>query len=153
MKICLKSPLHKPLFFLFSMLILICSYHKDISADNIVTQMRTPVSLGELLHEGLLTIQEDIGQLEKQSSSDREIILTYSLQKIGDLQNLYDTMNAKSRLNEIHNDERDFLQTLIDRIDQMIQQIEGKTSDSDSQNDLIKKNIDLLHMLRNALET
>ncbi len=59
-------------------------------------------------------------------------------------------MNSKSGLNEIHADERDFLQNLIDRIDQMIQTLEGNSSKTD--NDLTKKNIDLLHTLRTALE-
>lgn len=116
----------------------------------IVTQFRTPLSLSELLHEGLLSVQEDIEQISLSKEDETKNILTISLEKIEHLQNLYDLMNSKSGLNGIHADERDFLQGLIDRIDQMIQTLEG--SSSTSQSDVIKKNISMLHTLRITLE-
>ncbi len=154
MKVRLMALLHKQykLFFFMGSFFM----HNLIFSNSIVTQFRTPLSLSELLHEGLLGIQEDIQQIHaidaisESYDQESEKILTQSFQKIENLQDLYGLMNSKSGLNEIHADERDFLQNLIDRIDQMIQTLEGNSSKTD--NDLTKKNIDLLHTLRTALE-
>jgi hypothetical protein len=154
MKVRLMALLHKryKLFFFIGSFWM----HNLIFSNSIVTQFRTPLSLSELLHQGLLAVQEDIEQvyamhaISQPHDQEAEKILKESFKKIENLQDLYDLMNSKSGLNEIHTDERDFLQTLIDRIDQMIQTLEGNSSDSD--NDLIKKNIGLLHTLRITLE-
>ena len=154
MKRRLIAALHRQstlFFFMVSFLM-----HNFIFSNTIVTQFRTPLSLGELLHEGLLAIQEDIEQVhamhtaQGSQNQETENLLRSSLKKIENLQDLYDLMNSKSGLNEIHADERDFLQNLIDRIDQMIQKLEDNSSDSDT--DVIKKNMDLLHALRITLE-
>ncbi|MBI2344884.1 hypothetical protein HYV10_02310 [Candidatus Dependentiae bacterium] len=137
----------RDMFFIFS---LFCGMHNFVLSNPIVTQFRAPLSLGELLHEGLLLLQEDIEQMGVSKEYEGSDMLTKSLQKIDDLHSLYDLRNSKSGLNEIHTDERDFLQGLIDRIDQMIQKLEGSSSESNS--DLIRKNIDSLHELRNVLE-
>lgn len=154
MKVRLMALLHKQhkLFFFIGSFLM----HNLIFSNSIVTQFRTPHSLSELLHEGLLEVQEDIEQIYMMytisQSHDQEIdkSLKNSFDKIEKLQDLYDLMNSKSGLNEIHVDERDFLQTLIDRIDQMIQKLEEHSSDSNAA--LIKRNIDLLHMLRKTLK-
>lgn len=117
-------------------------------ASSIVTQFRTPMSLRELLHEGLLLLQDGIDSLDFKNN-ETEVILTASLTKVEHLQNLYDGMNSKSGLNEIHMDE--ILQSWIDRIDQMIQKLEHNASDTQDHSDLIKKNIELLQTLRSTL--
>lgn len=148
MKVRLIALLHKQ----YKLFFFIGSFwmHNLIFSNSIVTQFRTPLSLGELLHEGLLVVQEDIENLSQLHGQEAEKILQDSFKKIESLQDLYDLMNSKSGLNEIHADERDFLQKLIDRIDQMIQNLEGNSSDSDG--DLIRKNMNLLHVLRTTLE-
>jgi uncharacterized protein YeeX (DUF496 family) len=148
MKARLMALLHrqyKLFFFVGSFLM-----HNLIFSNIIVTQFRTPLSLSELLHEGLLSVQEDIEQISQSNDQDVDKKLKDSFTKIEELQNLYDLMNSKSGLNEIHADERNFLQKLIDRIDQMIHTLEDNSSETD--NDLIKRNIHLLHTLRTALE-
>lgn len=126
--------------------------HSFIFSNSIVTQFRTPLSLSELLHEGLLAVQENIEQVSQSNSNQAEIILQNSFQKIENLQDLYDLMNSKSGLNEIHADERNFLQNLIDRIDKMIQDLEANSPEFEADHNLIKKNIDLLHTLRITLQ-
>ena len=128
---------------------LICSIDSFALYGNLVTQFRTPVSLSELLHEGLVLVQNEIEQVDMTQVDQAQIILTNSMEKIEHLQSLYEERNAKSGLNEVHSQERDFLQSLIDRIDQMINSLEGDASDANNQ--LIKKNIDLLQVLRTSL--
>ena len=129
---------------------LICSIDSVALYGNMVTQFRTPVSLSELLHEGLVQVQHEIEQVDMARVDQAQIVLISSMEKIEHLQNLYEERSTKSGLNEVHSQERDFLQSLIDRIDQMIQTLEGDASDENNQ--LIKKNIVLLQALRTTLD-
>jgi len=134
---------------LLSISIFYCIHSFSLS-HTIVMQFRAPLSLSELLHEGLLVVQSDLERVNVEKEEETQDFLNASLQKIENLQNLYDAMNTKSGLNGIHADERDFLQGLIDRIDQMIHQLEGNSVDSNS--DLVRRNIHMLHVLRTTLE-
>ena len=154
MKIRLNASIGKHFKESIFFIALVSCINNFATTNMLVTQFRTPLSLSELLHEGLLSVQEDIEQVssshEDETKNNLMESLLASLQKIEHLQNLYDVMNSKSGLNGIHSDERDFLQGLIDRIDQMIQKLED--SSSSSQADVIKKNITMLHALRTTLE-
>lgn len=150
MKIRSNASLVKHLKSLVYILAVCVSLHSLTVPSTIVTQFRAPMSLSELLHEGLLSVQDDIENAAALEGNAAESMFTATLEKIESLQNLYDLRNTKSGLNEIHTDERDFLQTLIDRIDQMIQKLEGDSSTT--QSEVIKRGVDLLHTLRMTLE-
>lgn len=132
----------------------------------LIHQFRAPYSLSEMLHDGLVVVQDFLGQIDsynknpidslsknpmvrngKQSSTE---LLQMMNSKLEELEALYQQMHAKSVLHEFRRDERDFLQQLIDRIDHMIHQLENDEPSPQDQ-ELIRKNLDILQSLKDQL--
>jgi hypothetical protein len=116
----------------------------------LMNQFRTPYSLSEMLHEGLIFVQDSLEQIVSNCKQNSIQLLQMMSSKLQELEALYTQMYAKSVHNEFRRDEREFLQELIDRIDHMIQQLENDESSPEEQ-ELIKKNLDLLQSLKNQL--
>ena len=117
-----------------------------------MSDFRTPFSLNELLHEGLSEVQSCLNQMALVPDANISELLTRSQITISAMIDSYDAMIGSSNLHSMYRDDRDYLQTLIDRIDVMIQNLEGenKMSEQDSQN--LYKNVDLLNTLRSRLQ-
>ncbi len=118
-----------------------------------MSQFRAPYSLSEMLHDGLVFVQNSLDSIVASGTENSSYIFQLIADKLQDLENLYGQIYAKSMLNEIRRDERDFLQKLIDRIDQMIQQLENDESNPSYDQALIKKNLDLLHNLKDQINS
>lgn len=113
-------------------------------------QFRAPYSLGELLHDGLVSVEEKIREVVSQDELTVSG-LDASAQIIEQLSVQYDLMIDKSNMHSMHRDDRDFLQTMIDRIDQMIQALETTRSLSGVGQDAVQKNLELLSDLKDRL--
>ena len=113
-------------------------------------QFRTPYSLGELLHDGLVAVEEKV-QEGIQSSDSLVSSLEVSAMILDDLHNQYQGIVDKSNMHTMQRDDRDFLQRMIDRIDQMIQTLEGSRSYAEVERSVIQKNFDLLSELKSQL--
>jgi len=113
-------------------------------------QFRTPYSLGELLHDGLVAVEEKI---QEAARSDQDLVsaLDASAVILEDLQNQYGLMVDKSNMHTMQHDDREFLQSMIDRIDQMIQSLESSRSYLADQHSAIEKNLELLSDLKAKL--
>jgi hypothetical protein len=118
-----------------------------------INQFRAPYSLSEMLHDGLVFVQNSLGSIVSSGKENSSYIFQLIADKLQDLENLYGQMYAKSMHNEIRRDQREFLQKLIDRIDQMIQQLENDEPNSSYDQELIKKNLDLLHNLKDQINS
>lgn len=132
--------------------VLCCLVPNFTLADTVfaMNQFRAPYSLSEMLHDGLVFVQNSVDQVVTSGKEHSAQLLQMIADKLQDLENLYGQMYAKSSLHEIRRDERDFLQGLIDRIDQMIQKLENDEVNPQDQ-ELIKKNLDLLQNLKEQL--
>src|SRR3990167_4395702 len=113
-------------------------------AEFIMNQFRAPYSLTEILHDGFIFVQDSLERIAMDCKENSTYFLQMIKDKLQELENLYTQMYAKSALNEIRRDERDFLQNLICRLDQMIQHLENDESYSPQDQELLKKNLNLL---------
>jgi hypothetical protein len=141
---------------LFQLSFVACCFVMDelvASSASAINQFRAPYSLTELLHDGLVGIQDSLEQIGTSTKEHSRQLLQMINEKLESLEALYVQMYAKSNLNEIRRDERHFLQGLIDRIDQMIQNLEEDDSYSSIDQQVLKKNIDLLQNLKEQIDS
>ncbi|OGB85815.1 hypothetical protein A3J41_02955 [candidate division TM6 bacterium RIFCSPHIGHO2_12_FULL_38_8] len=117
-----------------------------------VMDFRTPFSLNELLHEGLNEVQSLLQQVALVPDANVSELLTRSHLTISAMIDSYDAMVGSSNLHAMYRDDRDFLQTLIDRIDAMIQNLEGGNNIDDQGSQSLSRNIELLSTLRGRLQ-
>lgn len=113
-----------------------------------ITDFRAPFSLTELLHEGLIEVQNCLNQMMLVQDADLQELLTRSEMTISAMIDSYDSMIDRSRLHAIYRDDRDYLQTLIDRIDEIIEKLERSASLPEQETKLLQHNISLLQTLR-----
>lgn len=110
-------------------------------------QFRAPYSLGELLHDGLVAVEEKVQEVLE--NNDLVISsLESSATILDDLHNQYQGMVDKSNMHTMQRDDRDFLQSMIDRIDHMIQTLEGSRSYTEAELSVIQKNFGSLSELK-----
>ena len=140
------------IYFLFAG-IWCCVPPNYVLADStfLMNQFRTPYSLSEILHEGLIFVQDSLERIALSCKENSTQLLQMMSDKLQELEGLYSQMYAKSGFNEIRRDVRDSLQSLIDRIDLMIQQLENDDSYSPDDQELLKKNLSLLQNLKEQL--
>lgn len=106
---------------------------------------RTPYSLTELLHEGLISIESILHDC---GDGDMTSALSKSSSELSRLNSSYDEMINRSKIDTVYRDDREFLQRLIDRIDSMIHSLEGTPNLSDEDAALLNENSDLVRSLK-----
>lgn len=106
-----------------------------------VSDFRSPHSLTELLHEGLIQVES---LLIDQEYNQVQMLLR-------SLSDSYDSMIGKSNIHVVYRDDRDFLQNLIDRIDLMIHELESSSRLLAIDQEVLYRNSDLLYVLRNKI--
>ncbi len=117
-----------------------------------VIDFRAPFSLIELLREGLIEVQNCVNQMTLVPDADVQELLIRSEMTISAMISSYDSMINSSKLHAIYRDDRDSLQTLIDRIDDMIEKLQRGVMLTDQQTQLLHQNISLLEVLQNKLK-
>ncbi len=123
-----------------------------VGAVDPMSDFRTPYSLTELLHEGLIEVNQSVDQIAHKSSSDMPTLLGSIETTVNAMLDHYTQMIDSSKIHAIYRDDRDFLQSLIDRIDSMIQSLERGNKIENQHVALLHKDIDLLHQLRDKLK-
>lgn len=88
------------------------------SSIDSITELRTPNSLFELLHEGLNTVYSF---LEKDALNSLDRVEAELVKLLEFCDNLTNT----TRYNQVLNEDKEFLQAMIDRIDKLIADLEG----------------------------
>lgn len=113
--------------YLLSMLIVSSFASITLAKTPIVSacEFRTPYSLNEFLHDGLVDVQSRIADLlESDQGYDQQLE-----QVCSDLQALqlnFDCMIDQSNIHRVHRGDREYLQGVIDRIDHLIDLLETK---------------------------
>ena len=126
-------------------------HRKSTSEIDPVSDFRPPFSLNELLHEGLSEVQSCFNQMFLVQDANVSELLTRSQITIAAMINSYDAMIGSSKLHSVYRDDRDYLQTLIDRIDNLIADLERGNKISDQDTELLRENITSLHVLKGKL--
>jgi len=141
--------MNKKTIVLLFFLIFFVNKNQSLIAQSMVNSLdfRVPYSLTERLHEGFLSIE---GSLQDFEGSSRSESLQQAIDIAQSLHGVYDSTIDKSKLNMVYRDDRDFLQNIIDRIDQLIHTLETKSLTVKDQ-ELIRSGIDLLHRFRDKL--
>jgi hypothetical protein len=88
-----------------------------------ITDLRTPYSLTELLRDGLIKTHD----LVTRASGNASELLHEAAQTLHDLVDGCAHLANSSRLHAIYADDAQFLQAMIDRIDQMLASLESKS--------------------------
>jgi hypothetical protein len=118
-----------------------------------ISDFRTPFSLNELLREGLIDVSNCLNQIFFVQDADGLELLTRSQITISAMIDSYDAMNETSNLHAMYRDDRDYLQTLIDRIDAIIQDLQRCNKVGDQDSDLLHQNIESLNVLKSRLQS
>ncbi len=112
-------------------------------------EFRAPYSLTEIMHDGFVEIRNMLDSVANcVSCQDVEKSLQDSAQVLRSMIGQYATLANSSNMHAIHRSEKDFLQGMIDRIDQMIEALEAKRSLTPAQRQLVDDNVELLKELR-----
>lgn len=131
---------------------LIARNRKNIQEIDPIVDFRPPFSLTELLHEGLIEVQRYVNQIISVQDADALELLTRSEMTINAMIHSYDSMIDSSKIHSIYRDDRDYLQSLIDRIDEMIEKLQKGVVLSDSHTQLLDQNISSLQTLKTKLK-
>lgn len=133
----------------------ISSTNRKIRSGTIdpISDFRTPYSLTEMLHEGLIEVNQCIDKISHNASSEISTLLGSIERTVHSMLDSYNGMIDSSKIHAIYRDDRDFLQSLIDRIDTMIQELERGNKIENQHVDLLHKDIDLLNQLRDKLKS
>lgn len=127
---------------------MISKNQRAASQLDLMSQLRPPYSLTEILHEGLINLETLLRSGFFQSENTTQQIFEQSEELLQALHASYDGMIDTSKIHAVYRDDRDFLQNLIDRIDSMIADLERSKDLSDQSLDLLRKNVNLLHDLK-----
>lgn len=117
-----------------------------------MSDFRMPQSLTELLHEGLVNLDGVMTDMDDQNSESIGLAMDRVSVILSSMHRVYDEMIDTSRMHEIYRDDRQFLQNLIDRIDQMIESLERRSQLSVDDTDALRRNIVTLRDLRSKME-
>ncbi len=125
---------------------------KIVAEIDPIVDFRTPFSLSELLHEGFIEVQNALQQIMHVAGADKQELLTRTEMTISAMIHSYDSMIDTSKLHAMYRDDRDYLQSLIDRIDDMIAKLDRGVDLSDVDAQLLQQNITQLQILRDKLK-
>lgn len=128
------------------------TFSNGLKVDSVVDtlQFRTPYSLNECLHDGLVTVEAVLQDLIAYNN-DLLPCLESNNQILQDLQDQFDLMIDQSNVHMVHRGDRDYLQSMIDRIDKMIQALESSCDLSDQELDATKRSAETLRGLSDKL--
>ncbi len=108
-----------------------------------------PQSLTQCLHEGFIAVEDMLSNFsDTQHAGPLLSDVSSALKRLHDT---YDTMIGKSNINRLYNDDREFLQKMIDRIDSMIQDLEKSMTLSDADKVALEENVQLVQQLRSKI--
>lgn len=144
---------HAVVYTLFLVFLVLCS--SDVKAHGATfdtLQFRTPYSLNECLHDGLVSVESsllDAMHAHNSVLSSLESVNTVLLE----LQDNFDMMIDRSNVHAVHRGDREFLQSMIDRIDKMIQSLEENSNLSDQEVDAVHRSAQTLQDLNDKLST
>ena len=114
-----------------------------------ILDFRAPYSLTELLHDGLIKVQTKIERVAY--DDDKNLILVEVQETLKNVIDSYEQMVDRSNIDMVHRDDREFLQSLIDRIDSMIESLERSVDLSDNNLSLFQDNVALMNQLKNMV--
>lgn len=117
-----------------------------------ISDFRTPFSLNELLREGLMDVSSCLNQIFFVEDADRLELLTRNQMTISAMIDSYDALSDSSLLHSMYRDDRDYLQTLIDRIDSIIQDLQRCNKIDAQDSNLLHQNIESLNILKGKLQ-
>ena len=115
-----------------------------------MVDFRAPQSLTERMQEGLIAVD---GMLQGSSNGAEGLgsVLSDVLSELTALSSMYDSMIGKSNINRVHNEDREYLQKMIDRIDSMIHELERSVDLSDEDVSALQENIEMVGQLRSKM--
>jgi len=115
-----------------------------------MVDFRSPQSLIEILHEGLVTIE---GRLNSCCDSNDDIgsMLVAVGSELVKLNESYDSMVNRSKMHTVYSEDIEFLQKMIDKIDTMIHSLEKSVNLSDDNAVVLQQNIELLDQLHGKI--
>lgn len=119
---------------------------KNMSFPDLM-ELRTPRSLTELLHVGLVNIENELVACFANSSQARQALLTISGEITG-LLVIYDSIVDTANIHRVYSGDKEFLQSLIDRIDGMIATLERSVSLSIDESNLLHENVFAIRQLK-----
>lgn len=128
---------------------IVAVYRNGMLGVDPISDFRCPQSLTEVLHEGLIEVEALIRSAQCGDSDGQSLRKSQDL--LNTLSDSYDRMVNKSKIHEVYHDDRAFLQSMIDRIDAMLQALGDDGSAADNDADLVSQNADLLHVLKNKM--
>lgn len=115
-------------------------------------EFRAPYSLGELMHDGFVRIQNTLDSVANcMNGADVEVSLQASAQELRSMMDQYDTLVDSCKMHAMHRSDKDYLEEYIARIDKMIEALEAKRSLTLAQRQLVDDNVQLLTQLRGKL--
>lgn len=120
---------------------------QEINSRNIdpMSDLRVPHSLFETLHTGLNSVYVKLDSSGKVSSE-----LLHSVQsEVNSLSGSFDSMINTRKMNSVSDEDRAFLQSLIDRIDTMIENLEG--SDAEENSEIVEKTRSMCQYLKDKI--
>lgn len=116
-----------------------------------ISDFSTPQSLTEMLKEGLLQVKN----LVEHSRQPATTSTVQSLQEVHDLlKSLHQTCQShlnSSRLHAIYKDDKEMLQSLLDRINQLLESLGDQNVEHADQNRLIQENMNLISEFKDVL--
>jgi len=115
-----------------------------------MVDFRAPQSLTERMQEGLIAVE---GMLQGSSGNAEGLgaVLSDVLSELTVLSDVYGSMIGKSNINRVYNEDREYLQKMIDRIDSMIHELERSVNLSDEDESVLQENIELVGQLRSKM--
>lgn len=130
----------------FSEFFLNAQQKRNIKAIDPIIDFRAPQSLMESLQEGINVVYHSL-----QSGNIAKAELQNAESQLSDLMSLCDSTMNTTRQHHVNEDDKAFLQKMIDRIDQLIDQLE-KTDDKEEQDrSMIRSIRSLCHNLKDKI--
>jgi len=127
----------KHILFKFYVILTILIHKKNIQTSDIgnfrnnvdpVVDLRTPRSLMEDMHNGLNDVYMVLETGLEEPADNVSHIAQSAQGDLDKLSDMYDSMLDTTRGNQVYNEDKEFLQKMIDRINSMIEALEGNSS-------------------------
>ena len=111
---------------------------------------RSPHSLTEVLQEGFIAVEAGLKACEN-NPDEMEEYLSRASSELQRLHGSYDDMINRSKVHTVYRDDREFLQRMIDRIDSMIEVLEGSSDKSERSGMLLSESRDLVRQFQDKI--
>lgn len=99
---------------------------RSVASVDPIVDLRVPRSLFEELHEGMNDVYLSLESASGMNVEDMANILADAQSGLDQLSSRYDSLINTTRNNQVYNDDKEFLQRMIDRIDQLLEELEGE---------------------------